>query len=100
MNKYITPFLITILLVAISIVIFSLIYHHLHSDNPDPYIRGWMNSFYTAVTIQTNIGMAEVPERDKVSLRAWYIVQSLISYIITLGLIFFIYKAYFVNHTK
>jgi cyanate permease len=100
MNRYITPFLITILLVAICIVTFALIYHHLHSDSTDPYTRGWMHSFYTAVTIQTNIGMAEVPERDKVSLRAWYIVQSLLSYIITLGLIFFIYKAYFMNNGK
>jgi cyanate permease len=100
MNRYITPFLITLLLVAILIVIFALIYHNLHSDSKDPYTRGWMHSFYTAVTIQTNIGMAEVPDRDKVSLKAWYIVQSLLSYIITLGLVFFVFKAYFINPAK
>ncbi len=95
MNKYLTPFLLTLLLVAISIVIFALIYHHLESDNIDPYNRGWMNAFYTATTIQTNIGMAEPPKPEKTSVRAWYIVQSLISYTITIGLIFVLFKAFF-----
>lgn len=97
MNKYITPFLITLLLVAICIVIFACIYHHLERNNEDSYTRGWMNAFYTATTIQTNIGMAEPPKRENTAVRAWYIVQSLISYTITIGLIFILFKAFFQN---
>lgn len=97
MNKYLTPFLITILLVVVLIVIFALIYHHLESDNENPYARGWMNAFYTATTIQTNIGMATPPEPEKTSVRAWYIVQSILSYLITLGLIFVLFKAFFLT---
>ena len=95
MNKYLTPFLITILLVAICIVIFATIYHHLERNSDDAYARGWMNAFYTATTIQTNIGMAEPPKRENTTVRAWYIVQSLISYTITIGLIFVLFKAFF-----
>jgi hypothetical protein len=95
MNKYLTPFLLTLLIVAISIVIFAAIYHHLERNSEDSYTRGWMNAFYTATTIQTNIGMAEPPKRENTTVRAWYIVQSLISYTITIGLIFVLFKAFF-----
>lgn len=96
MNKYyFTPLLITLLLAAISIVVFALIYHNLEQNNIDPYARGWMNAFYTATTIQTNIGMAEPPKKESTTVRAWYIVQSIISYVLTIGLVFVLFKVFF-----
>jgi hypothetical protein len=101
MNKYyFTPFLITLLIAAISIVIFAIIYHSLEQDNIDPYARGWMNAFYTATTIQTNIGMAEPPKKESTTVRAWYIVQSLISYVLTIGLVFILFKVFFNGNSQ
>jgi hypothetical protein len=101
MNKYyFTPFLITLAIAAISIVIFALIYHSLEQDNVDPYARGWMNAFYTATTIQTNIGMAEPPRKENTTVRAWYIVQSLISYVLTIGLVFILFKVFFNGNSQ
>lgn len=101
MNKYyFTPLLITLILAAISIVVFALIYHSLEKDNTDPYARGWMNAFYTATTIQTNIGMAEPPKKESTTVRAWYIVQSIISYTLTIGLVFILFKVFFNGHSQ
>ena len=100
MNRYITPFLITLFLSIFVIVIFAIIYQQYNKDNSDPNVNTWLNSFYNSVTIQTNIGMAEVSPNEKNGLKFWYIVQSLIAYIITLGLIFFIFKAYFIPEKR
>jgi hypothetical protein len=101
MNKYyFTPLLITLLLAVIFIVIFAVIYHSLEQDNADPYARGWMNAFYTATTIQTNIGMAEPPKKESTTVRAWYIVQSIISYVLTIGLVFVLFKVFFNGNSQ
>ena len=101
MNRYITPFLILLLIILISIVIFALIYHHLHRNNKDPFINSWINAFYSSVTIQTAIGYGSVVESEESdSVRLAYIFQSLISYMITIGGIFLLFNIFFKKDKK
>lgn len=96
MNRYVAPFLILILIVLISIVVFALIYHHLNNTSTDPYINSWLNAFYTSVTIQTAVGFGSiVPLNENDNIRIAYIFQSLISYIITIGGIFLLFNLFF-----
>jgi hypothetical protein len=96
MNRYITPFIILILIVLISIIIFALIYHHLNKDSNNPYVNSWLNSFYTSVTIQTAVGFGSiVQENENDNIRIAYILQSLISYMITIGGIFLLFNLFF-----
>jgi heme/copper-type cytochrome/quinol oxidase subunit 3 len=92
MNKYLTPFLITVLLAIILIVVFALIYHNIDEEVEEFKDKKWINSFYDAVTIQTLIGMGDGFKGRSDSAKIWGMVQSFIAYLITLGLIFVLYK--------
>jgi len=89
MNKHLTPFLITVLLVIISITVFAIIYHSIDEEIEE---KKWINSFYDSITIQTLIGMGDGFKGRSDSAKIWGMVQSFIAYLITIGLIFVLYK--------
>jgi len=88
MDFRVKSLLITILIITISIFIFSFIYHAINKDDIDEQNRGYLNSLYTSVTIQTNVGMKGEPTKN--SLKWLFIVQSFISYSVALGFAYII----------
>lgn len=91
MDFHVKSFIITIIIVIIFIIIFSFIYYSINNDSIDEDDKGYLNSLYTSITIQTNIGMK--PEPKKTSMKYWIMVQSLLSYIITIGFLYVIIKS-------
>jgi hypothetical protein len=53
------------------------------------HVKPQMHNFN--ITIQTNIGMKSEPK--KTSLKYWVMVQSLLSYVITIGFLYVIIKS-------
>jgi hypothetical protein len=95
MNKYLLAFLIVMLIFVASILIFATIYYNLEKDDTTPYVRTWTDSLYVAITIQTNIGLANTPIYEGNGIRNWIMVQSILSYIVTFGGIIILTKVIF-----
>jgi hypothetical protein len=93
MDFHVKAFLITLAIVIIFIIIFSFIYFSINRDSIEEQDKGYLNSLYTSITIQTNIGMKAEPK--KTSLKYWIMIQSLLSYIITIGFLYVIIKSVF-----
>jgi cell division protein YceG involved in septum cleavage len=91
MDFYVKSLIITIAIVIIFIFIFSFIYFGIIRDSIDEQDKGYLNSLYTSITIQTNIGMKAEPK--KLSMKYWIMVQSILSYIITIGFLYVIIKS-------
>jgi hypothetical protein len=91
MDFHVKSFVITLVIVVIFIIIFSFIYFAINRDSIDEDDKGYLNSLYTSITIQTNIGMKAEPK--KTSLKYWIMIQSLLSYIITIGFLYVIIKS-------
>lgn len=92
MNKKLLGFFIVVLIFIVSVTIFAFIYHSYNKDDPDPEKRSFTNAFYTAITIQTTIGLSDPPNSNVKSLQIWVMIQSIITYLIGLGLVFFLLK--------
>jgi hypothetical protein len=87
--------LVLFILIVLLAIIFSLIYYNINKNSEDPQEKGYLNSLYTSITIQTNIGMKSEP--TKKTMKYWIMVQSVISYFITVGFLFVIFKYMFTN---
>ena len=97
MDKEVLAFIILVILFAICIVIFSFIYHSYNKDDSDPAARSYSYSLYTAVTIQTGIGLSNPPNIHNKSLQYWVMAQSIISYLLIIGVVFIALKIIFRN---
>lgn len=95
MDYHIKTVLILLIIFIVCIIIFSFIYNSINKNSDDPLEKGYVNSLYTSITIQTNIGMKSEPKNN--SIRAWVMVQSIISYFITVGFLLIILKYIFRN---
>jgi hypothetical protein len=95
MNKELLALLIAIGIFIVSVLIFAAIYHHYNKDDPDPANRSFTNALYTSVTIQTSIGLSDPPNAKVKSLQIWVIVQSIITYLIGLGVVFILVRILF-----
>lgn len=94
MNKKLLSFIIVIVIFIISVTIFAFIYHSYNKDDPDPEKRSFTNAFYTSITIQTTIGLSDPPNANVKSLQIWVMVQSVITYLIGLGIVFILLKSF------
>lgn len=92
-NKKLLAVIIVVIIFIVSVTIFAFIYHSYNKDDPDPEKRSLVNAFYTSVTIQTTIGLSDPPNTHIKSLQVWVIVQSVITYIIGLGIIFILVES-------
>ena len=90
MDFHVKAFIWVVLIVIVCIAIFTLIYYFINKDNEDEINKGFSNSLYTAVTVQTNIGMKNEPQGT--AFRYLIMTQSILSYIITLGFAYVILK--------
>lgn len=95
MDKEILAFIIVIIIFIISVVIFSFIYHSYNKNDTDQDVRAYSYSLYTAVTIQTCIGLSNPPNIHNKSLQAWVMVQSVIAYSLIIGVVFVALKIIF-----
>ena len=93
MDKNILAFLIVIVIFAISVTVFAFIYHGYNKENEDPYERSFTHAMYTSFTIQTTIGLSDPPNSHRKSLQIWVMVQSFITYVISLGVVFILIKS-------
>ena len=94
MYKKLLGFLIVLAIFVICVIIFAFIYHSYNKNDPDPDRRSFTHALYTSVTIQTTIGLTDPPNSDIKSLQIWVIVQSIITYLIGLGLVFIVLKSF------
>jgi heme A synthase len=95
MNKYLLAFSIIILIFVVNILIFATIYYNVKENDTTPYVRTWTDSLYVAITIQTNVGLANSPLYEGNAIRNWIMVQSILSYLITFAGIFILSKIMF-----
>ena len=95
MDKEVLAFIILVILFAICIVVFSFIYHSFNKDDSIIEARSYSYSLYTAVTIQTGIGLSNPPNIHNKSLQAWVMVQSIIAYLLIIGVVFIALKIIF-----
>ena len=98
MDPHIKAFIYIFIIVIICIVIFSFIYVSINEDDSDPINKGYLNSLYTSVTIQTNIGMKGEPTTT--ALKYWIMIQSILSYVITLGFAYVLLKYIMIDKQK
>lgn len=94
MNKKLLAFVIVILIFIVSVTIFAFIYHSYSKNDPDPEKRTFTNALYTSITIQTTIGLSDPPNANVKSLQIWVMVQSIITYLIGLGIVFVLLKSF------
>lgn len=79
----------TLIIFVSCLLLFSIIYSFTENFNAT-------DSFYSAVMIQTLVGVAENPQNNSTK---WLMsLQAIISYIITAGIIVFAFKRYFPHH--
>jgi hypothetical protein len=95
MDYHIKSVIILFILIVILSLIFSLIYYNINKNSDIEQDKGYLNSLYTSITIQTNIGMKSEP--TKKNMKIWIMVQSTLSYFITVGFLFIIFKYMFSN---
>jgi len=95
MHYHIKAIIFLFIIIIASTLLFSLIYYLIEKNDPnvEEHNKGYFNSFYTSVTIQTLIGLDSEPKSN--SLKAWYIVQSLFAYTISIGFIYIVLKNLF-----
>ena len=96
MDIRILSILVVVCIFFISVIIFSLVYYSYSKNNPDPYLNTYIYALYTSVTIQTSIGLSDpVGIQEYTSLKIWVIIQSIITYMISIGLVFILLKYFF-----
>ena len=94
MNKQLLGLLIVIFIFIVSVIVFAFIYHSYNKDSVDPYERSLTHAFYTSITIQTTIGLSDPPNSHKKSLQIWVMVQSCITYFISIGVVLIVIKIF------
>ena len=75
--------ILIVFLIIISLFFFSIIYYL--DENADETFE---DAFYTSAQIQTSIGMSNAS--DRVSIRNWITIQSIISYILNIILVIYL----------
>jgi hypothetical protein len=89
---------IIVIIFFISTFIFSGIYYTYNKNSDLDYERNFGYSVYFSFTIQTIVGLAQPTTVNQQGLQIWVMVQSFISYIIGIGLIFILVKIWCKNH--
>jgi hypothetical protein len=95
MNKELLALLIIIAIYIISIFVFAAIYHSYSKDSPDISDQSFINALYTSVTIQSLVGLSDPPNSKVRSLQIWVIIQSTISYFVSIGIVLILVKILF-----
>jgi hypothetical protein len=100
MDIRILSIIVVICIFFVSVITFSLIYYSYGKSNPDPLLNTYMYSLYTSITIQTSIGLSDpVGVQEYNSLKIWVIIQSIITYMISIGLVFILLKHFYKHDT-
>ena len=89
--------IIIVIVFFISTFIFSGIYYTYNKNSGLDYERTYGYSVYFSFTIQTIVGLAQPTTINQQGLQIWVMVQSFISYIIGIGLIFILVKIWCKN---
>ena len=97
MDKEVLAFIILIILFIISVIVFSFVYYAYNDDDTNPAVRAYSYSLYTAVTIQTGVGLSNPPNIHNKSLQYWVMAQSIIAYLLIIGAVFIAVKLIFRN---
>jgi hypothetical protein len=97
MDKEVLAFIILIIIFIISVIIFSFIYYSYNDDDTNPEVRAYSYSLYTAITIQTGVGLSNPPNIHNKSLQYWVMAQSVIAYLLIIGAVFIAVKLIFRN---
>lgn len=84
----------------LSVIVFSFVYYSYNRNDADPYVRSYLHALYTSVTIQTTIGLSNPPNIHLNSLKIWVIIQSIITYMVSIGLVFILLKYFYKDDTK
>lgn len=98
MEYYIKAILIVTVVIFAFIILFSLIYFFIKKADDNIPDKSYIEALYTAVTIQTTIGMDSEPTNQ--GLKIAYMIQSLLAYFITLGFIYIILKNVYKSHSQ
>ena len=97
MDNEVRAFIIVVIIFTISTLIFSFIYYAYNKDDSDASVRTFTYSLYTSITIQAGIGLSNPPNIQRKSLQRWVMVQSVIAYLIIIGVVFIAVKVIYRN---
>ena len=97
MDKEVLAFIILVIIFIISALVFSFIYYSYNKNDSNSDAREYSYSLYTAITIQTGIGLSNPPNIHNKSLQYWVIAQSVIAYLLIIGAVFIAVKLIFRN---
>lgn len=97
MDNEVLAFIIVVIIFTISTLIFSFIYYTYNKDDSDASVRTFTYSLYTSITIQAGIGLSNPPNIGRKSLQRWVMVQSVIAYLIIIGVVFIAIKVIYRN---
>ena len=92
MDYRIKALIIVICIFFISVFVFSGIYYTYNKYSNLDYERTYNYSLYFSFTIQSLVGLAEPATINQKGLQIWIIIQSFISYLVGLGIVFIIIK--------
>lgn len=97
MDNEVLAFIIVVVIFIISTLIFAFIYYSYNKDDLNESVRSFTYSLYTSVTIQAGIGLSNPPNIERKSLQQWVMVQSVIAYLIIIGVVFIAIKVIYRN---
>jgi hypothetical protein len=97
MDNEVFAFIIVVVIFIISTLIFAFIYYSYNKDNANENFKSFTYSLYTSITIQAGIGLSNPPNIETKSLQRWVMVQSVIAYLIIIGVVFIAVKVIYRN---
>lgn len=97
MDNEVLAFIIVVIIFIISTLIFSFIYYSYNKDDLNESVRSFTYSLYTSITIQAGIGLSNPPNIERKSLQQWVMVQSVIAYLLIIGVVFIAVKVIYRN---
>jgi hypothetical protein len=97
MDNEILAFIIVVIIFIVSTLIFAFIYYSYNKNDLNANVRSFTYSLYTSITIQAGIGLSNPPNIERKSLQQWVMVQSVIAYLIIIGVVFIAVKVIYRN---
>jgi hypothetical protein len=97
MDNEVFAFIIVVIIFTISTLVFAFIYYSYNKNDSDINVKSFTYSLYTSITIQAGIGLSNPPNIETKSLQRWVMVQSVIAYLIIIGVVFIAVKVIYRN---
>jgi hypothetical protein len=97
MDNEVFAFIIVVIIFTISTLVFAFIYYSYNKDNVNENFKSFTYSLYTSVTIQAGIGLSNPPDIETKSLQRWVMVQSVVAYLLIIGVVFIAVKVIYRN---